>query len=83
MGQFLGPETDRMCQFLGPETDVMGERYYIDRSGVRALAVVTAAEPNVRYFLLLLGTAIYGAQSAKHSMFKLEVFISWLKNEGI
>jgi hypothetical protein len=29
MGQFLGPETDRMCQLLGPETDIMGERYYI------------------------------------------------------
>ena len=29
MGQFLGPETDRMCQFLGPETDIMGERYFM------------------------------------------------------
>ena len=29
MGQFLGPETERMCQFQGPETDIMGERYYI------------------------------------------------------
>ena len=30
MGQFLGPETVRMCQFLGPKTDIMGEIYYIE-----------------------------------------------------
>ena len=34
MGQFLGPETDRMCHFLGPETDIMGKRYYIQQSHV-------------------------------------------------
>ena len=55
MGQFLGPETDRMCQFLGPETDIMGERYYIDSLPVSlpiefCLALVDVVEP-VSYHL--------------------------------
>jgi hypothetical protein len=29
MGQYLSPETDRICQFLGTETDIMDRRYYI------------------------------------------------------
>jgi hypothetical protein len=29
MGQYLSPETDRICQFLGTETDIMDETYYI------------------------------------------------------
>ena len=29
IGQFLGPETDRISQFKGQETNIMGERYYI------------------------------------------------------
>jgi hypothetical protein len=34
MGQFVGPETERMGQILGPETDIIGERYYISKDWV-------------------------------------------------
>ena len=49
MGQFLGPEADRMCQFLGPETDIMGERYFMPANSIKSFIHV----PYIVYFFLV------------------------------
>ena len=55
MGQFLSPETDRICQFLGTETDIMDETYYIiaiDYANVYAPAI-TLSMPLTRIWVKL------------------------------